>query len=743
MIALLLDILVKATALLVAAALADAVLARRASAASRHLVWALAMTALLLLPLAIAALPHWQLRIPVERTAIVAAADSWRAASGQVTAVPESSAIATVTPAAAATWPSSATLTVAALAIFYLGGVLLLLARLVAEPFALRRLTREAARVPDGDWRTLLETCARDMGVRGGVRLLRSAGEVMPLTFGTIQPTIVLPASAEAWTGDRRRAVLLHELAHIARRDCLVQRVGAVASALYWPHPGVWFAARRLRIERELACDDRVLAGGAGARDYAGHLLELAHSLGRAPAPATALGMARARHLEHRLLAILDAARNRAALRPRGLTAAVAVAGMVFVSMAILRAAIVPVDPGVPVAGLPVEAVAVALQDGVGTWELRRTQDRAVVQITIRTDHGSHGRTIRLDRLAGLPVDQIDAANASVHFPIRREAGAFTVDGVCRSGVCAGTFAFQADPAFAGALAKRGIGRPSPQDQLALALADVGLAYVDALAAAGYAKPDVQTLVRAAQHGVDAEYLRGMTTLGYKAESLEALIQLRDHGVDPDYIRGMEAAGYTHLTTEELRNARDHGADPVYAREMAALGFRNLPLPALINARDHGIDQQYVRGMQGLGHRLTMEEYRRTRDHGVDPEYVRSLAALGYNGLGVDALVNARDHGVDPTYVREMAALGYKDVRLDDLIRMRDHGVDPEYVRRIQRSGVPHLGVDDIIQRRDRGEPDPNAAAHAAAAKIQSVLAHLQHLAAHVIAIASGGARTT
>ena len=73
-----------------------------------------------------------------------------------------------------------------------------------------------------------------------------------------------------------------------------------------------------LRVERELACDDRVLAAGAPARDYAGHLLEIAHAFGGAPAPATALGMARARQLEHRLLAILDAARNRAALRRRG-----------------------------------------------------------------------------------------------------------------------------------------------------------------------------------------------------------------------------------------------------------------------------------------------------------------------------------------------------------------------------------------------------------------------------------------
>ena len=61
----------KATALLAVAALADAVLAPRASAAARHLVWALAMAALLALPVAIAALPHWQVRIPIARASRV------------------------------------------------------------------------------------------------------------------------------------------------------------------------------------------------------------------------------------------------------------------------------------------------------------------------------------------------------------------------------------------------------------------------------------------------------------------------------------------------------------------------------------------------------------------------------------------------------------------------------------------------------------------------------------------------
>jgi beta-lactamase regulating signal transducer with metallopeptidase domain len=671
------DVLVKATVLLAAAAALDLAVARRASAAARHLVWSLVMAALVILPVAVGTLPRWEVRIAVPRAAAVAAAEALRPLA---TAVPASApATGEAAPAPAVSADAGASFSVAplfsALVIVYVLGVLLLLTRLFVEPFALRRLTRNATVLHADGWQALFDGCAAEMRVARPVRLLRSAHNVMPLTFGTVAPVIVVPAAADEWDDDRRRTVLLHELAHIARRDCVVQRLAALVCACYWPHPGVWWAARRLRVERELACDDRVLAAGAAARDYAGHLLELAHTLGASPAPATALGMARARQLEQRLLAILDAARNRARVRRRGLAIAVTVSAAVVVSMAALGAAVVPADPDAPPA-TPSFALAAAGQQAVtGTWELRRTQDPNAFQISIHTGDSSHGRTIRRDRLAGLPVDQIDAVNARVNFPIRREAGTFTVDGVCRTGVCAGTFAFAPDPAFADALVARGIGRPTARDQFALAIADAGLAYVDALAAAGYVKPDVALLVRAAQHGVDFDYLRGMTALGYRTATLDELITLRDHGVDPAYIRGMQAAGYGHLSADDLRRARDHGADPDYARAMAALGFGNLALSDLIQARDHGVDQVYVRDMQALGLRLPLAAYIRTRDHGVDPGYVRGMAALGYTGLDADTL-----------------------------IRMRDHGVDPEFVRRVQRDGAPRLGVDEIIRRRDRGE---------------------------------------
>ena len=100
------------------------------------------------------------------------------------------------------------------------------------------------------------------LGLTRDPRLVMTDRVTVPFTCGFLRPTLVVPSSALAWTDDRIRVVLLHELAHVARRDCLVQAVVQAACAVYWFHPLAWVGARHLRAERERACDDLVLAAG-------------------------------------------------------------------------------------------------------------------------------------------------------------------------------------------------------------------------------------------------------------------------------------------------------------------------------------------------------------------------------------------------------------------------------------------------------------------------------------------------
>jgi TonB family protein len=171
------------------------------------------------------------------------------------------------------------------------------------------------------------------------VPVLEAAPESMPMTFGIRRPVIFLPADAVEWTEERRRIVLMHELAHVWRGDTATHLLARVALSLNWWNPLAWFAWREFLKEREHAADDVVLQSGAQASDYASHLLDVARSLHTAHAGSwAAVAMARRSQLEGRLLAILDSRVNRRAAGRAALACATVVALVLVAPFAAIRA---------------------------------------------------------------------------------------------------------------------------------------------------------------------------------------------------------------------------------------------------------------------------------------------------------------------------------------------------------------------------------------------------------------------
>jgi bla regulator protein BlaR1 len=339
-----LDALLETTlrgSLLLLAATAMTVALRRASAALRHLVWTLAVGGVLVLPALWLALPRWRVPVRVPPAAVAqariaaveAAVSTMRAPAIARDIAGREGGGASPSDARPALRRSTASRIVGddLLVAFWLIGVLASLAWLAVGRITVRVLARRAAPPTDPAWSELAAQVAAELGIRRAVRLRVSDRVGVPVTWGVFRPAVLLPTAAHLWPAARMRMVLLHEMAHVRRLDALTQALAQMCQALCWFNPLVWLAAHRMRVERERACDDRVLAHGTLASSYARDLLEIARAgMAAHPRIIAALALACRTELEGRMLAILDERQRRTGVRPHtGAAMATVAAGLV------------------------------------------------------------------------------------------------------------------------------------------------------------------------------------------------------------------------------------------------------------------------------------------------------------------------------------------------------------------------------------------------------------------------------
>ena len=335
------DLVLKASAILGATAGASLLL-RRSSASARHLVWTLGLAGSLAIPALSTAVPRWQLPIvhldsaPVANNGPIGLAPAALETREPASSVSVPHAGSTI-PAPAIAQRRAQTWSIAQMSlVVWIVGAILILGRLLLGLGLVARMTRRTRQVTNAAWLPQARRLADALGLRR-VRFVRGRSASMPMACGLFRAVVLMPVDADGWPGERLRIVLLHELAHVKRRDCLTHAIAQLACAAYWFNPLVWIAAKRLRVERERACDDLVLRAGTRGTEYADQLLEIARVMqeGRFPAVlgGATLAMAHRSQLEGRLMAILDPSVSRRALtRLRIVTAA----GAAFVIVLVL-----------------------------------------------------------------------------------------------------------------------------------------------------------------------------------------------------------------------------------------------------------------------------------------------------------------------------------------------------------------------------------------------------------------------
>lgn len=215
-------------------------------------------------------------------------------------------------------------------------GVLLGLVRMAGGFWRVRGYLRAPWEPLDAFWTWRLRRHAARLGLRGAVEVRVAKAVSLPMAARFLRPVVWMPAALfGALDPLQIDALLAHELAHVARRDWLFNGLQSVLEALLFYHPAVWWLSRRIRQEREHACDDLAVA-------LCGDAIALAEALAaleglRPPTPRRAPGLipslelgAHGGSLMHRIRRLLfpDPSWPPAFLTPRAGLAALLVAGV-------------------------------------------------------------------------------------------------------------------------------------------------------------------------------------------------------------------------------------------------------------------------------------------------------------------------------------------------------------------------------------------------------------------------------
>lgn len=158
----------------------------------------------------------------------------------------------------------------------WLAGGVVFWVRLAGGWVVAARMRSMLVRSAPPEWQQTLSRLGARIGLSRPVRLLVSALVQVPMVVGWLRPVVLVPVGALAGLpAEHLEALLLHELAHIRRHDYLVNILQSIAEALLFYHPAVWWVSGHIRAERELCCDDVVVAVSGDALTYAHALVQL------------------------------------------------------------------------------------------------------------------------------------------------------------------------------------------------------------------------------------------------------------------------------------------------------------------------------------------------------------------------------------------------------------------------------------------------------------------------------------
>ncbi len=533
-----------------------------------------------------------------------------------------------------------------------------LLVRLARGYAAVARMKRDATPLDDA----VMVARLRAAGHRRRAVVAQSHLVDVPCAVGFARPMILVPARlAASLDADDLARVVLHESAHLQRYDDWLNALEQVVCALQFFQPALHVARRGIDFEREVACDDRVLAAAGEPLRYAECLARIVQRRVRGPRVAVAPGfVVRRADVVGRVRRIVDRSRDAS---PRLRFAAVAATAIVLAATLGIARLQVPVVAAASAATAPVTARFAATPSRAGRVPTMRAQTVSAAHRTSTSVHVAHAAS---SYRAGAAHESYAVKRASI--TITRSAPPAKTAALAASVPAApGAPAVRAAPVahLAPAVARAPVAAsaralPAAAESVAMATEAVAIAnetvaaanetgsggdLLAALEDAKYPRPSVDDLISLRTQGISADYIRRMGALVHPRPSLQDLITFAVQGVTPEYVAGVNRRLVGPPTTEQIIGVRVQGVSVAWLDGLAAAGYTKLSAADAISLAVQGISGAWVRGLVDAGMRnLTPSQLIALRVQGIDGAFVRRVSR-GSNNLSVDELIRLKVSG--------------------------------------------------------------------------------------------------
>ncbi|HWB25822.1 MAG TPA: M56 family metallopeptidase [Chitinophagaceae bacterium] len=498
-------------------------------------------------------------------------------------------------------------------------------------------------------WEERIKLLAKRLNIKKTVLLLESALIKVPAVVGVLKPTILIPIGLlNKLSQEEVESILMHELAHIRRKDYFFNLLQCFVDVIFFFNPAVLWISSLIRNERENCCDDIAINETKDKKQFIQALVSF-HQYNTSVSKYAMPFAARKSKLVDRVKRIVN--NNNSTLNPAEkvvLVGCLIAFGVAFITVS---------------------------NGQTDNTKKKQPQSKTAAATTQKNTQQSTKDT------------QKAAGTAKNKMPVK-------------------TFNTNDSDSDGYDINYQALGYKNITVDKLIELREHGVSatFIRQLNEAGYKNIPLDEAIALRDHGIDIDFVHELNNAGFKDVSLEKITEARDHGVDGSFINQLNEAGFRNITLDKAIELRDHGVSLAFIKQMNDLGFKGVTLEKAVELADHGVNSEFVNEFRQAGYtNLSLDDYIQLKDHGVNVAYIKELKNEGAGNISIEKAIQYKDEGVTGNYLSSLRQAGYSDITIDKALEARNHGVTADYISSFKKFGFNNLSLDKVMELQDHG----------------------------------------